>query len=409
MPESNRLKKTLHQWGGANATFFTYTHLSHDLCTGLLPALLPMIKIGLELSYLQSGLLLSAFTITSGLSQFPGGWLGDRFSRPLVITLGLIGVSLAALAVGLSSTYYLILVILVIMGIFSGAYHPSATSLISSYFGTDRRGKVIALHMVGGSVGFTLGPVLGGLIAKALGWHFAYIFLSIPTLLAALFVWLKFGRHPIVEIETEIGKNPAGKSYSVPPKMGLLQVLRPIAVVTALSVATQLVAGTAIAFFPVYLVDRHQIAPAVAAMLMGVIRGGGIFGSLFGGWLSDHWGRRNAILITLAATGPILYLSTRLPFNPASVLVFVLFGSLLYMRQATTQPILMDSVPAHLRSTIFGIYFGMSMEGTSLLQPVAGYFMDLYDIVTVFNVVALISIGLSVIAFFTIKSLKLPH
>jgi hypothetical protein len=58
----------------------------------------------------------------------------------------------------------------------------------------------------------------------------------------------------------------------------------------------------------------------------------------------------------------------------------------------------MDNVPPHLRATIFGIYFGLGMEGISIIQPIFGYFMDLYGIVRVFEVVALISIALSVIS-----------
>ena len=49
----------------------------------------------------------------------------------------------------------------------------------------------------------------------------------------------------------------------------------------------------------VYLVDKHNIAPAYAAMLLGIMRSGGIAGSLFGGWLSDKWGGKNAIFFAI--------------------------------------------------------------------------------------------------------------
>ena len=139
MSKFSNVKKAFHQWGGTTATFFAYTHLGHDLCAGLPSALLPLIRASLRLNYLQSGLLLSAYSITSGLSQFVGGWLGDRFSRQKVIVLGLSGVGLATLAVGLSSAYYPMLAILVIMGIFAGAYHPTATPMLSGYFEKSMR------------------------------------------------------------------------------------------------------------------------------------------------------------------------------------------------------------------------------------------------------------------------------
>ena len=409
MPEFSNLKKVINQWGGTTATFFTYTHMSHDLCTGLLPALLPLIRAGLRLSYLQSGLLLSAFTITSGISQFPGGWLGDRYSRHIVVAIGLAGISLAALAIGLSSGYYPMLIILVIMGIFAGAYHPSATSMLSSYFEESRRGKVIALHMLGGSIGFTLGPVLGGLIAGTIGWRFAYIILCVPTLLAAILVLKvlkKFksqeyagGSDVISRASTTDGASPEPRQ----PRMGIGQVLRPIAFATALAILSQLISGSAMAFIPIYLVDKHSVAPAYAAMLMGVVRGGGIAGSLFGGWLSDKWGRKNALVLALVAIGPILYLLSKLPFNLVLMVVFLLFGFLMYMRQVTVQPLLMDSTPPHLRATVFGIYFGLSMEGMSLMQPVAGHFMDIYGITEVFHYIALASIALSLATLLLVK------
>jgi len=386
----------LQQWGGSTATFFTYTHLSHDLCTGLLTALLPLIREGLGLSYLQSGMLLSAFTITAGLSQFPGGWLGDRIRRDIAIAIGLGGVGLMALAVGLSPAYYPMLFILIVMGIFAGAYHPSAVSLLSSLFEEKRRGKVIALHMVGGSIGFTIGPVLGGLIAELLGWRFAYIILSLPALAAVPLILRKFRGRATTEPLSQRPSEPSRSSELW--RLHLLQVLRPIAIIFILAIAMQLIAGSAMAFIPLYLVDKHHIAPAYAAMMMGIVRIGGIGGSLFGGWLSDRWGRKRAIFLALAATGPVLYLLAQLPMNAGLIIILFLFGLLMYMRQATVQPFLMSSVSPQFRATLFGIYFGLGLEGRSLLQPVAGHFMDIFGIVSVFTAIALVSVGLSLVA-----------
>lgn len=396
----------LHQWGGSTATFFAYTHLSHDLSIGLLSALLPLIRESLRLNYLQSGLLLSAFTITMGLSQFPGGWLGDRLSRRVVIAVGLGGVGLGTLAVGLSSTYYPMLAILVIMGIFAGAYHPSAVPMLYSFFDETRTGKAIALHMVGGSIGFAIGPVLGGLIAGVLGWRFAFIILGIPALIAVPLALNRFRRQKPADSSSQINQSFTNGGVTSQPRdqgIGIGQVLKPIAIMFTLIILTQLINGSAMAYIPIYLVDKHNVAPAYAAMLISIVRGGGIAGSLFGGWLSDRWGRKNAIFLALVAIGPVLYLLTKLPLNGGLIAIFILFGMVAFMRPAVFQPFLMDNTPPHLRATIFGIYFGLGMEGISLIQPAAGYFMDIFGIVGVFNVIALISVGLSLVALLLVK------
>ena len=300
MAELGNLKRVLHQWGGTISSFFAYTHFSHDMCAALLTAMLPLIRAELGLSYLQSGLLLSSFSITSGLSQFIGGWFGDRFSRRTVIAIGLGGVGLASLAIGLNSSYYPMLAILVIMGIFSGAYHPSATSLLSGYFEEARRGKVIAIHSLGGSFGFAAGPILGGLLAQWLGWQFAFIILSIPALAAVVLVFKKFRKLEYTSVGRSVDRastEDAVPDQPVLERTSLGQVLRTIATITTLAVLTQFVAGSAMAFIPIYLVDKHGFTPANAAMLTGIVRGGSVVGSLFGGWLSDKWGRRNTIFL----------------------------------------------------------------------------------------------------------------
>jgi FSR family fosmidomycin resistance protein-like MFS transporter len=407
LPESQNLSKVYNKWGGATAAFFTYTHFSHDLCAGLLSALLPLIRVGLGINYLQAGLLLSANTITAGLFQFFGGWLGDKISRPTAITIGIGGVGLSAFLVGLSTSYYPLLIILIVMGIFSGPYHPSAVSFISGFFGEDKRGKVLALHMVGGSIGFSIGPLIGGLIAASMGWRFSYIILSIPLFIAAFLVFRKFQRKTgtvVYEQSDDLAAEQGVVTEPAPEKIGLSKALKPLALILILATLTHFTAGAAMAFLPIYLVDKHSIAPASAAMFMSLIRGAGIIGSLFGGWLSDRWTRRNAIVLALAATGPALYLMTLVPFNPASAGIFMLFGLLMYMRSVVIQPLVMDSVPVYLRSTVIGIYFGLMMEGSSLMQPLVGYFMDIFGIIDVFQIIAFIGIGISLISLIVLKT-----
>ena len=243
-----------------------------------------------------------------------------------------------------------------------------------------------------------------------MGWHFAFIFLSIPALVAVPLVLTKLKQQKQVNDGELISQSPVKNDTVDTPRRkrpSLWQALRPVAIIAILAILTQLIAGSAMSFIPIYLVDKHNIAPAYAAMMLGIIRGGGIAGSLLGGWLSDKWGRGNAIFLALVATGPVLYLLTQLPFNFGLIVILVLFGVLAYMRQATMQPLLMDSTPPEVRATVFGIYFGLSMEGQSLIQPVAGYFMDILGIVQVFSIIAFISVAISIASLILLRRPKL--
>ena len=58
---------------------------------------------------------------------------------------------------------------------------------------------------------------------------------------------------------------------------------------------------------------------------------------------------------------------------------------------------LMDNSPAHLRATVFGIYFGFGQEGSSIIQPIAGDFMDTWGISKVFSLMSWMMIILSIL------------
>lgn len=395
------LREILDHWGGGKAAFFTYTHMSHDSLTGVLQALISVIRDDLQLNYLQSGLLLSAYTVTSGVAQIPWGYLGDRVSRKNVIALGLGGVAVTALAVGLMRGYYPTFAILITMGIFAGAYHPSAVSLLSSFFDGSKKGKAIALHMVGGSIGFTIGPIAGGIIAAAFGWRWSYILLSLPVMIAVPIVLRRFA-HPR---GSTIKAAADGKTREKRPS--LLRVIKGIAVPSALVVTSQFISGTALGFLAIYLVDKHHISPTESVLWIGAVRGAGIPGSLFGGWLSDRWDRKLATYSVLVAFGLVMYLLSVLPFNAAFIGLLLVFGGLVSMRQSTFQPLLLESTPASLSATVFGIYFGLGMEGVSVIQPVAGQFMDMLGIQTVFSIIAFSGLGLSAVTFLVATMLML--
>ena len=384
----------LNQWGGKIALFFTYTHFSHDLTTGLLAALLPFIRQDLRLDYLQSSLLVSVFSVTAGFSQLLGGWVSDRINRKKAIALGIGGVGLSAVTIIFASSYYALLVILVAMGILAGFYHPSAVSAITNHFEEERRGRAMALHMVGGSLGFAIGPVLGAIIANAFNWHIAFLLLGLPALIATLLIFTQLK----LPSSAEQPKETASIETTGKKPIGLWQVFRPAAAIIAVSIVMLLVTGPILSFLSLYLVDVHHLSAAAGSMWVTVVRLGGLVGSLVGGWLTDKWGRRKTIFLSLIIFGPVVFLLAKLPFGVALAIIFIIFGWLMSMRETTMQTFLMDSSPPQLRATVFGIYFGFGQQGSSVIQPVAGELMDMMGIVGVFNVIAYISIGMSALS-----------
>ncbi len=377
------------------------------MTTGLLIALLPFIREDMALNYFQAGLLVSAYSITSGLSQIFGGWVGDRIRRRWVsITTGLLGVGLSGFAAGLMPSYDTLLIAMVFMGIFAGFYHPSAVPALSSLF-EDRRGKAIGLHMIGGSIGFGIGPFIGTAIAATLNWHMAFTILCLPALIAGLWValWLR-KIEPVVSSGTQ-GASAMGGGRSVKKAGGptLSQVLKSVAPIVILVVIITFTSGSLLPFLPLYLVDHQGMTVTMASIWTSVVRAAGIVGSLLGGWLSDRWGNKRTVLVSLIAIGPVMLLFTTVNYFVVLAVIMIAIGILWTMRETAVQTYLMDKTPLNLHGIVFGIYFGIGMQGQSLMQPLYGGLMDMFGIANVFFAVALISIATSIVTIFMSRKL----
>jgi fucose permease len=82
---TQKLRGYFRTFFGSLLPLFVLAHFTHHVITAITAPLLPLIRSSFSLSYTQSGLLLSAFTVSYGLGHLPAGWLADRISAVLMI------------------------------------------------------------------------------------------------------------------------------------------------------------------------------------------------------------------------------------------------------------------------------------------------------------------------------------
>ncbi len=125
---------------------FVLAHFTHHLLPALLVPLMPLIRDEFALDYTKSGLLLSVFSLSYGISHLPAGWLADRIGARILVTVAICGVALAGLLVGLSQTYTVMLGSLALMGVLGGGYHPASPPLISASVEPKTRGRALGIR-----------------------------------------------------------------------------------------------------------------------------------------------------------------------------------------------------------------------------------------------------------------------
>jgi len=137
---------------------FTFAHGVHDTYSAFMAPLLPALIAKFSLSMTEAGLLDFARTIPALLQPFVGH-LGDRVNlRYLIILSPAIAATLMSL-LGVAPSYALLLILALGAGLGSAGLHAVAPPVAGRFSGANL-GWGMGIWMVGGSVGFAIGPVL---------------------------------------------------------------------------------------------------------------------------------------------------------------------------------------------------------------------------------------------------------
>ena len=331
---------------------------------------MPMIRTDLGLSYTQAGFVLSAFAITGGFSQLPAGWLADRFGARVMVTIGISGVAIAGLLIGLSHSYVALIAFLVVAAILGGGYHPSAATAISASVPSERRGRALGLHLIGGSSSFWVVPLLAAPIAVTWGWRSSYLILSIPVLILGIALYVLIGRR--VRFQTPVLQTTDSDAPATPTAIRWRQLLPFLIMSVATGTMIQSVAG----YLSLYAVDGLGVSEAIAAYLVAITPAVGLFAAPLGGYLYDRAGGVPILLIVSFTAIPLIYLLGIVPNVPALVAVMFFMGIVSNFRMPTSEAYLIGHTPLHRRSTILGFYFFASAEVSGLLTPAVGVLID---------------------------------
>ena len=268
------------------------THFLVDGFSNIYAPLLPLLIPHLNLSLAAAGTLQMLFQMANSVAQLAFGHLADRWRpRVLVVAGPVVTVALLSL-VGLASTPVALGIILAAGGLGAAAFHPPAAALVHRLAG-NRQGYAMSFHITGGSLGFSLGPLLFAPFAERYGLHWTPL-LMLPALAVLAFF---LPRVPPIGHLTEPGAQGGFRALAPYRKpLTLLYMLVVLRTLAALSFAT---------FMPVML-TRRGLSVAEAGSVSAVYLFVSSIGGFFGGPLADRFGARNVILWSLILAVPFL-------------------------------------------------------------------------------------------------------
>jgi FSR family fosmidomycin resistance protein-like MFS transporter len=349
---------------------FVLAHFGHHLVSFLTTPLLPYIRADFHLDYAASGMLVSAFTVAYGFSQLPAGWLADRLRPSLLITVGISGVALAGLLVSLTHNYWAMAVLLALMGILGGGYHPATPPLISAAVEPEVRGRSLGIHNIGGGLSHVVAPFVAVALTGLWGWRSAYVICAVPMIVFGLLFHRVLKRLEEKAVSSRSAENAGSQSLFAGDRASRLWTF------VLLSTFTQAVLISLIPFIPLMLVDQFGVGREAAVYYLVLIYSSGLWISPFGGHLCDRFGSIPVLISVCLLTVPVISLINIVPYGPGTGFLLFLIGVIIYVRMPVSEAFIIGEAPVEKRSTMLGIYYFAGMEGGGVLTPVMGYMID---------------------------------
>jgi FSR family fosmidomycin resistance protein-like MFS transporter len=337
-------------------------HLVTDLYGPALPAIISLLVLRSGYSYLAAGLLVTVYNAVSSLAQPGIGWIHDRKGVHLPPGLSVLFCGLFISLLGIAPDFGIMLTFCAIAALGHAAFHPVALSLTGQGSTEANRGRILSYFVVGGNLGFALGPLAAGAAMEILG-RKGILIMVIPALAMAVALPLLLPSGP--RRLPEIGSGPSispGPIAWVP--VGIL--------VAAASLRSMVIFGS-IAYLPTFLAEQGSDL-LTANTLLTLMLLVGVGGQVLGGAVSDRSGRKETILAGMAATAVFLAGFLLLP-GPAGLIFLMLFGFSLWSSFSVTLAISHELLPGNL-GLASGLLLGLSMGFGGLGVAVIGAIGD---------------------------------
>jgi FSR family fosmidomycin resistance protein-like MFS transporter len=268
-----------------------------------------------------------------------------------------VSVSLLSL-IGLATSKAALAAILVAGGLGAAAFHPPAAAL-AHRLGGERRGLAMSVYITGGTLGFSLGPLVFAPFAQHFGLEWTPV-LAIPGLAVVAFFLRRVPPIPIHP--SPHGGLSALRPYAKP--LALLYSIVVLRTLTSLAFAT---------FVPVMLTRRGYTIGGAGAAVAVYLFGSGI-GGFFGGPAADRFGARKVIALSLVASCPFLFVAPFLAGGPF-VIVLAIGGLFLQSTLPVNVTFGQSLAPVHA-ATVSSLMMGFAWGTGGLSVPIVGLIAD---------------------------------
>ena len=367
-----------------------FAHLINDLLQAVIPAAYPILKENFNLTFTQIGLITLAYQLAGSLLQPVVGLYTDKRPQPFSQIFGMVFTSIGIVSLSYASSFTMIIVSVILVGIGSSIFHPEA-SRISFLASGGKRGLAQSIFQLGGNAGTALGPLLVALIVVPNSQYYIIWFLAASIIglvvLSRIALWY----------QNHLSLRSTKKAVIDLPNISQNKIVISVVILMILIFSKFVYMASMSSYFTFYLMEKFNLSVQDAQFHLVLFLASCAVGTLIGGPLGDKFGRKYVIWFSVLGAAPFTLL---LPFvdlfwtGVLSVVIGTIISSafpaiLVYAQELLPKKLGMVS------GLFYGFAFGMGGLGSALLGNLA----DHTSITYVYHLCAYLPL-IGIIAFF---------
>lgn len=356
------------------------SHLLNDLIQSVIPAVYPLLKSNYALNFTQIGIITLVFQLTASILQPFVGLYTDKKPTPRSLAIGMLFSLAGLICISFASNFFYILLSVSLIGMGSSIFHPEA-SRVAHLASGGKKGLAQSIFQVGGNAGGAIGPLLVALIVIPFGQQYIGVFgvLAIIAVLILMYVgsWYQIHLQP---------KDNLAVSDARKPSLSKTKVMFALVVLLVLIFSKYFYMASMTSYFTFYLINKFHVSVQESQVYLFIFLASVAAGTIMGGPLGDHYGRKLIIWISILGAAPFTLLLPHVGLE-LTILLAILIGLIISSAFSAILVYATELIPGKV-GMIAGLFFGLAFGMGGIGSAVLGWLADRTSIEHVFNICA---------------------
>ncbi|MFZ6052006.1 MFS transporter [Halocola ammonii] len=166
----------------------TQAGLVNNLNDGMIWGLLPILLVSLSFDNESVGIITAIYPAVWGIGQLFTGRMSDVYSKKKMLFWGMLAQGIAIFFIPLSSQFYVLAGLCVILGLGTAMVYPTFLSAIAQATSPNQRAESIGTFRLWRDLGYAFGAIISGITADAFGVEYAIYLIAGLTITSSIII-----------------------------------------------------------------------------------------------------------------------------------------------------------------------------------------------------------------------------